>query len=266
MTGKLDLSGWAGGVQRIRDQVEAGQSATAENIRTQAVLRAPIRKAFGSKHRPTKVDLDSFKMKVGRTSQYTAKDLRDAATMLGIGPGDLNISRHKRGAALEIQTGRSGGANRETFRGRRERRMVDGQIRYPRVTGRDLREVEPIRVQVPVPRGAKPKTRIIAYRPNSKRLKSQGVSLSARARYDIAHGRGIVRSQNGRYQYGGHLRKSIRVENPRRDGMRTTVTVRSGAAYSRYVEFPTSRTAAQPYLLPALKGARERYASNIRRG
>lgn len=62
----------------------------------------------------------------------------------------------------------------------------------------------------------------------------------------------------------GHLRDRITRSRVLVDGGKFTVQVISPAEYSRYVEFPTHRTAAQPYLLPALKAARGRLKANIK--
>jgi len=56
----------------------------------------------------------------------------------------------------------------------------------------------------------------------------------------------------------GRLRRSIYSERSGGSSMQIIYTIRAGAPYARYVEFPTSRTAAQPFLLPALKNARSR--------
>jgi hypothetical protein len=67
---------------------------------------------------------------------------------------------------------------------------------------------------------------------------------------------------------GGGLRDGIEVYTPRdtssEDGGVIRGYVKSTAKYSRYVEFPTRRTAAQPFLLPAFKAARSRLKANIK--
>jgi len=67
---------------------------------------------------------------------------------------------------------------------------------------------------------------------------------------------------------GGTLRKSIRVVNARRTGNVIRKSVRADAPYAKYVEFPTHRTKAQPFLLPAFKayaGDSTKLAKEIRR-
>jgi hypothetical protein len=67
---------------------------------------------------------------------------------------------------------------------------------------------------------------------------------------------------------GGGLRDGIEVYTPRdtssEEGGIIRGYVKSTAIYSRYVEFPTRRTAAQPFLLPAFKAARSRLKANIK--
>jgi HK97 gp10 family phage protein len=58
------------------------------------------------------------------------------------------------------------------------------------------------------------------------------------------------------FAVGGFLRKNIVVGEVEADGGRTKVSVISKAPYSRYVEFPTRRTKAQPFMMPAIKGAK----------
>ncbi len=56
----------------------------------------------------------------------------------------------------------------------------------------------------------------------------------------------------------GALRESIDAES---DGMSAVIT--AGAEYAAYVEFGTSKSAAQPYLVPALLQNKEALAEKI---
>jgi HK97 gp10 family phage protein len=58
------------------------------------------------------------------------------------------------------------------------------------------------------------------------------------------------------FEVGGYLRKNIVVGEVEAEGGRTKVSVVSKAPYSRYVEFPTRRTKAQPFMMPAIKQAK----------
>jgi hypothetical protein len=73
--------------------------------------------------------------------------------------------------------------------------------------------------------------------------------------------RGIARGS----ELGGTLKRGIeRDKQVERVGTKLSVEIRSTAKYSRWVEFPTRRTAAQPFLLPAFKAARPRLKANIK--
>ncbi len=72
--------------------------------------------------------------------------------------------------------------------------------------------------------------------------------------------RGVTRGDEA----GGFLKDNIRLIEATIEGNVVTATVRSEAPYSRYVEFPTRRTAAQPFLLPAFKVGRSRLKTNIK--
>ena len=58
------------------------------------------------------------------------------------------------------------------------------------------------------------------------------------------------------FEVGGYLKKNIVVGEVEAESGRTKVSVLSKAPYSRYVEFPTRRTRAQPFMMPAIKGAK----------
>ncbi len=86
--------------------------------------------------------------------------------------------------------------------------------------------------------------------------------LTSRGRYEVRSGRAIhlqaLRSGNVQVQIGGRLKASIESEGVVQSGDRTTVKVTAAAPYAMFVEFPTTHNAAQPFLLPALHGARGR--------
>lgn len=75
--------------------------------------------------------------------------------------------------------------------------------------------------------------------------------------------RGIVAGSE-KTDPAGHLRDRIERTNVRIENGILMASVISKAPYSRYVEFPTRRTAAQPFLLPAFKAARSRFKANIK--
>lgn len=72
------------------------------------------------------------------------------------------------------------------------------------------------------------------------------------------------------FQYGGRLRRDIEFigrqdASPGVPGNVIAARVMSNAPYSLYVEFPTRRTKAQPFLMPALKGERSNFVGRMAR-
>lgn len=68
-------------------------------------------------------------------------------------------------------------------------------------------------------------------------------------------------------EFGGRLKREIFADDVRRGRERGKfhVDVVSPTPYARYVEFPTSRTAAQPYMRPALDAAKRSLPKTMRR-
>lgn len=66
-----------------------------------------------------------------------------------------------------------------------------------------------------------------------------------------------------RVQLGGRLKRDIEREQSQFDGKMVTGNVTSNAPYSRFVEFPTRRTRAQPFLRPALKAQQTRLQADL---
>jgi HK97 gp10 family phage protein len=87
-----------------------------------------------------------------------------------------------------------------------------------------------------------------------KKLTSRGLS-------EIRSGQAVHReslsSGNVRVQAGGALKASIESEGARETANGARVTVTAAIRYAKYVEFPTIRTSAQPFLRPALYAIRE---------
>ncbi len=67
-------------------------------------------------------------------------------------------------------------------------------------------------------------------------------------------------------RFGGGLRRSIAAEKVKKEGRTMRVVVRANAPYAIYVEFPTRRTKAQPFLLPALEAVKPRVISMMKGG
>lgn len=88
--------------------------------------------------------------------------------------------------------------------------------------------------------------------------------LTARGRYEVRNGRAIhsEASKAGtlqRVQIGGALKASIGPTPVHETGKGVEAGVEAAIRYAKYVEFPTIRTAAQPFLLPALAQERIRF-------
>lgn len=93
--------------------------------------------------------------------------------------------------------------------------------------------------------------------------------LTSRGRYEVRSGRAIHRevlaSGNVRVQIGGRLKASIESEGVISTGQGSTVKVTAAAPYAKFVEFPTTHNAAQPFLLPALHDNRTRLRQALAR-
>ncbi len=94
--------------------------------------------------------------------------------------------------------------------------------------------------------------------------------LSSRGRYEVSSGRGIynqpsTRGGANRVQVGGRLKANIGAEGVVMKDRGAEVRVAARVRYAKFVEFPTTHNAAQPFLLPALHGARGRLRSTLAR-
>lgn len=92
--------------------------------------------------------------------------------------------------------------------------------------------------------------------------------LTARGRYEVRNGRAIhlEASQAGaqqRVQIGGALKASIGPTPVHETADGVEAEVEAAIGYAKYVEFPTVRTAAQPFLLPALAQERIRFPHEV---
>jgi hypothetical protein len=269
--GTINLDGWEKGVYRVRNRVYDGVEATAMQVHRDAVAKAPVRKAFqGGNKLPRKGDLADFSMKI-RGGHFTGGEIQEAAALMGINLSESqsrSIAAGRGNLQAQQNTRRSLGANHLSWTNRPGRGGM---------TSEQARAVKPRRNVAG--------TRLPGFTPVRTVGRPGAAKFSARARYDLRtsttgqrggnpslkhanrnRGRGVIAQGGGQYRYGGFLKKHIVVDTPTGEGdLRIVFTVRSKAPYSRYVEFPTSRTAAQPYLLPAFKAARNKLAANIKR-
>jgi len=88
-------------------------------------------------------------------------------------------------------------------------------------------------------------------------------ALTSRGKYEVRSGRAVhietsASGASARVQVGGALKASIGSEGVVQTPHGQKVTVSAAIRYAKYVEFPTIRTAAQPFLLPALMSERQR--------
>lgn len=116
----------------------------------------------------------------------------------------------------------------------------------PHLTHRGLKELE-IAKRIPV-------TLETPYR-----RRDEGIKLSRSAVF--VSGSGSNRSAT----LGGRLRGEIETVPATRRGGIITGWVISPTEYARYVEFPTSRTAAQPYMRPTLKFLKRPFVNAVHR-
>lgn len=112
-------------------------------------------------------------------------------------------------------------------------------------------------------------------RVDARRVRSGFVSpsleplLTSRGKYEVRKGRAIHRevlaSGNVRVQIGGRLKASINSEGGViQTGQGAVIKVTAAVRYAKFVEFPTTHNAAQPFLLPALHDNRSRLKKVLR--
>jgi hypothetical protein len=91
--------------------------------------------------------------------------------------------------------------------------------------------------------------------------------LTSRARHAIKVGEGLTNEEGNplpsstahstqarEVRYGGRLKNSIKADESS-TGRGMSMRVGTSVPYAKYVEFPTRHNAAQPFLLPAMRGA-----------
>lgn len=86
-------------------------------------------------------------------------------------------------------------------------------------------------------------------------------AMTSRGLYETTSGRAINREEAGggktRVKVGGALKASITEGTVVETGRGQKIAIGAYIRYAKFVEFPTIRTASQPFLLPALHGQRE---------
>lgn len=89
-----------------------------------------------------------------------------------------------------------------------------------------------------------------------------GAPLTARGRWELKSGRAAFTGA-GSTTLGGRLRGEIFIEPAEGGGSRWQAKVVSPTSYSKFVEFGTRRSRAQPYLRPALANVRASFRQRM---
>lgn len=210
--------------RRVYEAVDTRLEAMGGEIVRDAKNRCPVRKEKGDRRRGHRVVfLPGQAYRFGNAT-LTAREIAVAADRLGINLGKSARARQRAGKGeLELVT-------------RRPRRRIP------------VREKLNIRYSDPAKKVRKINIRYLTNKEQSK--------------YDRQ-----VNAITSFEKTGGALRASIQVYRSSGNGTRITYTISAGdddqVDYARYVEFPTSRTAAQPFMLPALKSMQGRFQRRI---
>jgi len=112
-------------------------------------------------------------------------------------------------------------------------------------------------------------TRVVNRQTGARGYESKSLNplLTSRGRSEVRSGRAIHKEAlaggGSRVQIGGALKASIESEGAVQTGQGSEVRVTAGIGYAKFVEFPTTRTHAQPFLLPALHGNRQRLVKTM---
>jgi HK97 gp10 family phage protein len=112
-------------------------------------------------------------------------------------------------------------------------------------------------------------TRVVSRRTGAQGFDSPSLNkqLTARGRFEVRTGRAIHREAlpggGSRVHIGGALKASIESEGVVQTGEGAENRVTAGIRYAKFVEFPTIRTHAQPFLLPALHDNRQRLVKTM---
>jgi hypothetical protein len=236
----------------MRERITVAVEQAAEQVEHRAIERAPVRK-YSRRHTrrkynvfgPSRVGLYGGIALGTKGGRFTVKDVMSGFSRLsGLKTGAPRpfITSNARIQRLASHTGGPIGTFEGTIKGAggsRATRTSPGLGKGGVVTGEGA--------GLHINRVKNPET---------------NKALSYRARSEIRRGIGFSNpggKSGADPTYGGTLRKSIAARDAVIAGESRTVTVESAAPYSRYVEFPTHRTAAQPFLLPALKLIRLKY-------
>jgi hypothetical protein len=230
----------------IKDAVRAGLYDALEvagnRVAADAKGRAPIRKVFkeksGYRRKFRTLTADEKNLAIKRANLYYGKSGTD---LIGRRPRQPIESYE-----AKVQIARRGSAN------------SPGNSMTLRLLGHERNG------RFQSASGSTPNRRGGGFEPSE----SLGKALTLRGKYEVRSGAAIHREVEGmgestRVQIGGALKASIGSEGVVQTGTGVKVTVSAAIGYAKFVEFPTIRTSAQPFLLPALHAERGRLQGDI---
>lgn len=232
--------------ERVRQAVTAGMrdglDESGDRVAGEAKRRAPIRKVFKERkgfRRKFRALTDAERnLAIARANRYYGVSGNELV-------GRTSPRESLRGYTATVQLPRRGSAN--ALVASRKLRIV-GYEKQGRFTGV----------------GGTTRNREGGFEPGEELAKR----LTSRGRYEMRTGRSIHYEPSAagtqvRVQVGGKLKASIGNEGVTESGKGQRVTVSAAIRYAKFVEFPTIRTSAQPFLLPALHNERGKVVGTI---
>lgn len=225
--------------EAILDRLDTRMEIVASGIAADAAARCPVRKQRGDRRRGTRqAFLPKRQYTFGSVTLSTAEIARAAARV----GRNLQFSAAARqeayGKPLQIIT-------------RRPRRRALSQAEWERRARQRARLLK------------------LAQAQSAREARQRTRALKKASSFQAQYGRHV--EAIGRYEDSpGKLKRSIHVDNDSggtqiRYAVRADATRQDGQSYAKYVEFPTYKTAAQPFMLPALKAGKGRMKGALTR-
>jgi hypothetical protein len=217
--------------QIVRSGSEHGLSSLAHDIAADAKRRAPIRKVFRQKVRRFRpLTTEEKTIAVQRAIRYYTEVVPNPRAL------HMAVAHIMTTARVELPVR---GSPNALVRSRRKRLLG-----YETPTGF---------------RGKYGATKTLrGYRPGP----GIWAQMTRHAKSEVVRGKSILKTPMARgrtkVQMGGRLKASIHAEEVRIEGAKTIARVAASVYYAKFVEFPTIRTAAQPFLRPAMMSAKHR--------
>lgn len=235
-------------IRAIVSAVEAAEEAALEDVANHIVAdaraRAPIRKVFR--------EAKGFRRKF-RPLTAPERNLAIRRAMAYQGYNDV-----QRRVSVDYLEGRIKGYHERHVAAEKPRRGSANSLKASR-TLRTLGEWHG---------GAfRPRVDAVAHGAGGYVSASLNSRLTGRGKYEVRSGRAVheevLASGAVSVHIGGALKASIESEGVVQSGQGSTVKVTAGIRYAKFVEFPTTHNASQPFLLPALHGARGRLKATL---